>query len=153
MVFSAENLSRLADSPALGVAFVKNNIDEFLEVQDECDLDDDFMQKLLEADIGDGNRLRILATMDLGIFTGLRARAVLVGEILVRTGTKIDNLDADAVRAVILGSRPAATQISLLNRFHMMFDVEQVQDILQSMPSPLPEIKPGWGRRDLQTHR
>ncbi len=145
VVFSAENLSRLADSPALGVAFVKNNIDEFLEVQDECDLDDDFMQKLLEADIGDGNRLRILATMDIGIFTSLRVRAALVGEILVRTGTNIDNLDADAVRAVILGSRPAATQISLLNRFHMMFDVEQVHDILQSMPSPLPEIKPGWG--------
>ncbi|MNT45256.1 hypothetical protein D3C72_1818300 [compost metagenome] len=25
-----------------------------------------------------------------------------------------------------------------------MFDMEQVKAILQSMPSPLPDIKPGW---------
>ena len=42
-------------------------------------------------------------------------------------------------------SRPAETQISLLNLFHGMFDIEQVKGILQSMPSPLPDIKPGWG--------
>lgn len=145
VVFSAENLSHLAGSPALGVAFVKNNVSEFFEAQDECDLDDDFRQKLLEADVGDGARLKILAAMDLGIFTGIRARAALVGDIIARTRTKIDNIDADAARAIILSSGPAETQISLLNLFHGMFDIEQVKDILQSMPSPLPDIKPGWG--------
>lgn len=145
VIFSAENLSHLAGNPALGVAFVKNNIDEFFKAQDKCDLDDDFRQKLLEADVGDGTRLKILATMDLGILTDMHARAALVGDILARTRTKIDNLDADAACAVILHSRPAETQISLLNLLHGMFDIEQVKEILQSMPSPLPDIKPGWG--------
>jgi hypothetical protein len=145
VVFSAENLSHLAGTPALGVAFVTNNTDEFFEAHDECDLDDDFRQKLLEADVSDETRLKILATMDLGVLTDIGARAALVGDILARTRTKIDNLDADAARAVILSSRPAETQISLLNLFHGMFDIDQVKDILQSMPSPLPDIKPGWG--------
>ncbi|WP_156461833.1 hypothetical protein [Rhizobium sp. Leaf321] len=47
VVFSAENLSHLAGSPELGVAFVKNNVDDFFQAQNECGLDDDFRQKLL----------------------------------------------------------------------------------------------------------
>lgn len=144
VVFSADNLSRLAGDLALGVAFVKNNIDDFFKAQDECGLDDDFRQKLLEAEVGDETRLKILATMNLGVLPDMRARAALVGDVLARTRTKIDNLNADAARAVILSSRPAETQISLLNLLHGMFDVEQVKAILQSMPSPLPDIKPGW---------
>jgi len=144
VVFSAENLSHLKDNLALGVTFVKNNIEEFLQAQGDCDLDDDFRQKLLEADVSDGTRLKILGSMDLDIFTGISARAALVGDILARTRTKLDNLNAVAARAVMLSSRPAETQISLLNLFHRMFDVEQVKDILKSMPAPLPDIKRGW---------
>lgn len=142
--FSADNLSHLAGTPALGVAFVKNNMDDFFEVQDECGLDDDFRQKLLEAEIGDETRLKILAKMNLSVLPDIGARAALVGDILVRTRVKIGNLDADAARAVILSSRPAETQISLLNLLHEMFDIEQVKAILQSMPEPLPDIKTGW---------
>lgn len=145
VVFSAENLSHLKDNPTLGVTFVKNNIEEFLQAQDGCDLDDEFRQKLLEADVGDETKQKILGSMDLDIFTSISARAALVGDILARTRTKIDNLNAVAARAVILSSRPAETQISLLNLFHRMFDIEQVKDILKSMPAPLPDIKRGWG--------
>lgn len=145
VVFSAENFAYLAAEPELGVTFVTNNLDEFFEAQDECDVDDDFRQKLLEADVGDGTRLKILEKMDLSILPDKRGRAALIGDILARTRTMIDSLNADAARAVILSSRPAETQISLLNLLHELFDIEQVKDILQSMPSPLPEIKPGWG--------
>lgn len=142
--FSADNLSHLAGTRALGVTFVKNNMDDFFEAQDECGLDDDFRQKLLEAEIGDETRLKILAKMNLSVLPDIAARAALVGDILARTQIKIGNLDADAARAVILSSRPAETQISLLNLLHEMFNIEQVKAILQSMPSPLPDIKPGW---------
>ena len=145
VVFSADNLSHLAGNPALGVGFVTNNIDEFFEQQDECELDDDFRHKLLEADVDDATRLKILATMDLSILTDERARATLVGDILARTRAMIDNLSAEAARAVILSANPIETQISLLNLLHEMFDIEQVREILQSMPSPLPDIKTGWG--------
>ncbi|RYE37679.1 MAG: hypothetical protein EOP21_13580 [Hyphomicrobiales bacterium] len=144
VVFSAGSLSYLAGNPALGVAFVTNNIEEFFEAQDDCDLDDDFRHRLLEADVDDATRLKILATMDLSILTDERARAALVGDILARTRAKIDDLNADAARAVILSSGPIETQISLLNLLHGMFDIEQVREILQSMPPPLPDIKTGW---------
>lgn len=145
VTFSPENLSYLSGNPALGIAFVTNNIGSFIEAQDACDLDDDFRDKLLEADVNDATRLKILAKMDLSTLAEKRPRAALVGDILARTRTKIDDLSLDAARAVILSSRPTETQISLLNLLHGMFDIEQVREILQSMPPPLPDIKTGWG--------
>jgi hypothetical protein len=142
--FSASNLSRLSDDPSLGVAFVVRNIAEFFEVEGECDLDDDFRQNLLEADIKDENRLKIVRKMDFILLARMPSRAAIVGRILARTGVKIDNLGVDAARAVIVNSRPLATQISLFNMLHGMFDDQQARDILQSLPDPLPEIRPGF---------
>lgn len=148
--FSADNLAHLSDDPPLGVTFVMKNIAEFLEVESECDLDDDFRQKLLEADISDENRLKILRTMDLSVLAAVPARAAIVGGILARTGVKVDDLGVDAARAVIVNSRPLTTQISLFNALHGMFDDQQVRDILHSLPNPLPDIKPGFATPRLE---
>ena len=142
--FSASNLLHLSGDPPLGVIFVMKNIAEFFEVENECDLDDDFRQKLLEADISDENRLKILHTMDLSLLADMPSRAAIVGRILARTGVKIEDLGVDAARAVIVNSRPLATQISLFNMFHGMFDDQQVRDILHSLPDPFPDIRPGF---------
>lgn len=145
VTFSPDNLSRLEDNLELGVAFAVNNLDDFLEVQHECDLDDDFKHLLLEAEINDDTRLQILATMNLDSLSEESERAALVGDVLARTRRTIDNLSADAARAVILFAQPTETQISLLNLLHQMFNVEQVREILRLLPSPFPDIKLGWG--------
>lgn len=45
-----------------------------------------------------------------------------------------------AARAAgIVSSRPLATQLSLFNIFHEMFDDQQVRDTLHSLPDPLPD--------------
>lgn len=142
--FSPSNLAHLGDDLPLAATFVMKNISEFFKVEGECDLDDDVRHKLLEADISDENRLKILHTMDLSLLAHMPARAALVGKILARTGVKIDDLGADAARAVIVNSRPVATQISLFNMLHEMFDDQQVRDILHSLPDPLPDITPGF---------
>jgi hypothetical protein len=142
--FSASNFSHLDDHPSLAVAFVVKNIAKFFEVEAECALDDDFRQNLLEADISDENRLKIIRKMDFSLLVDMSSRAAIVGGILARTGVKIDNLGVDAARAVIMNSRPIATQISLLNMLHEMFDDQQVKDILHSLPDPFPDIKPGY---------
>ncbi|MEA1014667.1 P-loop NTPase fold protein [Sphingosinicella sp. LY1275] len=142
--FSPSNLDGLSDDPSLGVTFVMRNIEEFLKVEEECDLDDDFRQNLLEADISDENRLKILHAMDLSLLADMPPRAAIVGKILARTGVKIDDLGVDAARAVILSSRPLATQISLFNMLQGMFDDQQVRDILHSLPDPFPDIRPGF---------
>lgn len=142
--FSASNLSHLGTHPSLSVAFVVKNISKFFDIEDECALDDDFRQSLLEADISDENRLKIIRKMDSNLLANMPSRAAIVGRILARTGAKIDNLGIDAARAVIVSSRPLATQISLFNMLHGMFDDQQVRDILHSLPDPLPDIRPGF---------
>jgi hypothetical protein len=149
--FSADNLAHLSEDPPLGVTFVTKNIAEFFEVEGECDLDDDFRQKLLEADIRDENRLKILRTMDLSLLPNIPSRAATVGRILAATGVEIDNLGVDAARAVIVNSRPLTTQISLFNMLHGMFNDQQVREILQSMPNPLPDIKPGFAMPKIES--
>lgn len=144
VVFSASNLAHLSENSPLRVAFVEKNIEEFFEAESECNLDDDFRHKLLEANISDENRLRIIQMMDLNLLTELPARAATVGVILARTGIKIDEMSIDSARAIILNGKPLATQIKLLNMLHVMFDDQQVKDILQSLPDPLPDIRPGF---------
>lgn len=152
VAFSADSLSQLGDNPALRAAFVVRNIAAFLEVEGECALDDDFRQILLEAKISDEDRLKIIRAMDLGLLSGMASRAALIGPIVARTGVKLDNLDADSARAVIVNTPPLATQITLLNILHDQFDDLQLRDLLQALPYPLPDIKPGSGMRRLESN-
>lgn len=142
--FSPANLAHLRDDVPLGVKFVKNNIRQFFEAENECELDDDFREKLLEAEITDEDRLRLLRSMNLDLFASSPPRAAIVGKILARTGVAVENLGVDAARAIIVNSRPRDTQISLFNMVHRKFDDHQVRELLQSLPDPLPDIKPGF---------
>lgn len=144
ITFSANSLGYLSGDPRLGITFVIKNITEFFEIEDECDVNDEFRQKLLEADISDENRLKIISKMDLSLLAATPSRAANVGRILARTGVKMEDIGADAARAVIVHSRPLATQISLFNLLHEKFDNQQVIDILHSLPNPLPDIRPGF---------
>ncbi|MDP2049603.1 MAG: hypothetical protein Q8K33_12040 [Cypionkella sp.] len=142
--FSASNLSHLGTPHPFGVAFVAKNIAEFFEIEGGCALDDDFRQNLLEADISDENRVTIIRKMDSSLLANMSSRAAIVGGIIARTGAKIDNLGIDAARAIIVSSRPLATQISLFNMLHGIFDDQKVRGILHSLPDPLPDIRPGF---------
>ena len=142
--FSPENLVHLDDNVALGVAFVAKNVAKFFEVQSECAVDDGFREKLLEADLNDEDLLQIIRSMDLTLLDGMPARAAIVGRILARTGVVVDDLGVGAARAVILNARPLEAQISLFNMLHERFDDQQVREILQALPEPLPDIRPGW---------
>lgn len=142
--FSPSNLSHLGNHPGLGVPFVVRNITDFFAVEGECSLDDDFRQMLLEADISDENRLKIVRKMDLSLLVEKPSRAAIVGSILCRTGVKIADLGVGPARSIIVNSRPISTQISLFNVYHELFDDQQVGDILRSLPDPLPDIKPGY---------
>ncbi|MFF2324181.1 ATP-binding protein [Agrobacterium sp. NPDC058088] len=148
--FSAKNLSHLGSDLSLGVKFVANNIDEFFKVEEECELEDNFREKLLESNLTDESRLKIIRAMDLSLLAGAPARAALIGKILSRTGIVTENLGMDAAREVILKSHPFETQILLFNMLHEKFDDDQVREILKALPDPLPEIKPGWVTPKLQ---
>ena len=142
--FSPSNLSHLGNHPGLGVPFVVRSITDFFAAEGECSLDDDFRQMLLEADIRNENRLKIVRKMDLSLLVEKPSRAAIVGSILCRTGVKISDLGVGPARSIIVNSGPISTQISLFNVYHELFDDQQVGDILRSLPDPLPDIKPGY---------
>lgn len=142
--FSADALARLADDRPSAATFVRNNIDDFFALEHELSLDDDLREAILTTDISDENRLRIVRSMDLAGLSGNPSRAALVGGIVARNGVAVDELEADAARAVILASSPLHTQVSLLNLLHLRFDNPGVRDLLRALPHPLPSIGPGW---------
>lgn len=150
--FSPGNLSWISDHVSLAVTFVKNHLGEYFDKESECDLGDDFRERLLEADIGDEDRLKIVSAMDLGALHGLPSRAAIIGNIIHRTGALAENLEADAAREIIVNSHPLNTQIALFNMLHEKFDDRRVREILQSLPEPLSDIKPGWTTPILKTN-
>lgn len=120
------------------------NIEKYFEIEIARELDDSFRERLLKADLSDENRLKKLREMNFAALPEMPARAALVGGILARTGKKFDDFGIEAARAVIVSSRPLATQVALFNMFHELFDDGQVTDILKGLPNPLPDIKPGF---------
>lgn len=144
VTFSASTLAQLEDDVALAAAFAACNIDEFFRLEDELDASEDLKQRLLETDITDDSRLRIIRSMDLSVLHEAHALAALVGRILARTGDVVPDMDAEAIRAVVLRSRPLETQITLFNMFQDRLEDAEVRDLLALLPDPMPDIRPGW---------
>lgn len=145
IVFSSETFSALHEDRDLQTLFVAKNINRYFEIEDQCPLDDDLREGLLNSDITDDQKVRIIGAMDLAQLPTQPTRSAIVGRILARTAANIDQIDADAARAIIVHSRPVGIQISLLNKFRSKLDTQQVRDILLSLPEPFSDIKPGWG--------
>jgi hypothetical protein len=144
VTLSADALAQLKDDVSLAAAFVTGNIDEFFKLVDELDVSEDLKERLLEADIADDRRLRIIRSMDLSVLHDIPSRAALVGRILARTGVVVENLYAEGRHAVILRSRPLETQIALFNLLQDRLEDAEVRDLLALLPNPMPDIRPGW---------
>lgn len=144
ITFSAGALAQLEEDVSLAAAFVTGNIDEYFRLKDELDVSEDLKERLLEADIADDSRLRIIRSMDLSVLHDMPSRAALVGRILARTGVVVENLAVEGTRAVILHSRPLETQISLFNMLQDRLEDAEVRELLTLLPNPMPDIRPGW---------
>lgn len=144
ITFSASALAQLEDDVSLAAAFVTGNIDEFFRLEGELDVSEDLMERLLEADLANDSRLRIIRSMDLSVLHDMPSRAALVGRILASTGVVVENLNAESMHAVILRSRPLNTQVSLFNMLQDRLEDAEVRNLLALLPDPLPDIRPGW---------
>lgn len=144
VTFSAGTLAQLADDIPLAAAFAAGNIGDFFSLEDELDVSEDLKQRLLETDITDDSRLRIIRSMDLSVLHDAPTLAALVGRILARTGVTVQNMDAKAMRAVVVRSRPLKTQITLFNMVQNRLEDADVRDLLAQLPDPMPDIRPGW---------
>lgn len=144
ITFSKENLDTLDRETDLPVLFVARYIDSYLASPETFALDDDFHELLLEGDLSDSEKRAIIGLIDMDTLTERPTRAALIGPILDRTDVSISGFDSAAAKALILHSKPVGTQISLLNKLHGMMTVDEVHQILMSLPEPFSEITTGY---------
>jgi hypothetical protein len=145
--FRKENFLRLEDNEDLQLLFVVKNIQDYVENLSQFAVDDEFHEKILKQDIGDGHKVGIIQVMDISSLGNFPTRAALIGPVLARAHTIIgDRVNAEAAEAMVINSKPISVQIALFNKFQNKLDDDQVRHIVQKLPDPFPEIKVGWNR-------
>ncbi len=144
IIFSKENLDLLDVEKDLPILFVAENIETYLANPDTFTIDDDFREKLLKGDTKDGDKRAIIDLMDMSALAEYPDRAALIGPILDRSDVQLPHLDSMSARSLILNSEPIETQISLFNKVHSTMTVEEVRQVLASLPKPFSEITTGY---------
>ncbi|MZR30234.1 ATP-binding protein [Sneathiella sp. DP05] len=144
ITFSKSNFARLADHLDYQVSFIEKNIERYFEIKDQFTFDDDFREKLLNSDITDDQKLRIIGDMDMALIAGLPARAFAIGALFYRTNADFSYLTDEAAQAVIISTKPVEVQVALFNKCHNILSDDQIRQTLQKMPDPFPDFKPGW---------
>ncbi|WP_292516403.1 ATP-binding protein [Mesorhizobium sp.] len=151
ITFSEASFAFLEGKEDLQVLYVANNIDRYLADKAKFTLDDDFRQKLLISKISDDRKLKIIADMDLTSLASLPDRASVIGQIFHRAGADFDDLSAEVAQALVIHSKPIATQISLFNRYQKALSDEEIWATLNQLPKPFSEIEPGWKQPTIPT--
>jgi len=144
ITFDKASLDALATEPALQLLFLAANVVTYLAAPDTFELDDEFRERLLRAEIDIGHKRAIVDLMDLGTLPDLPERAALIGPIIDRSEAKIPELDAGVVQTLIAHSRPISTQIALFNAYHSVLTDADVRQVLDSLPRPFSEIRTGY---------
>lgn len=144
VTFDAANLTSLDGAVDLKTVFVAQNITSYLRDPNSFSVDDDLRERLLAADISDGEKRAIIGLMDLSGLPTLPERAGIIGPILLRTNCALPSLTPDIVKAIIVSSKPVGTQIRLLNLLHEKLDKNEVREVLGQLPEPYSNIQTGY---------
>lgn len=137
ITFTEESLDALADNRDLQVLFVATNIDTYLADPDSFALDDGFREGLLQSEIDNVTKLRLVELMDLEALVGLPERSALIGSIIDNADANIPNLNGSIAQSLITDSTPIATQISLFNKLYSLMTDDEVHQVLDNLPKPL----------------
>ena len=151
IIFSEAAFSHLADYQDYQVLFTVKNIDDYFDVKSELSLDDDFRERLLNSQIDDDQKLKIVDDMDLNLLAGLPSRASVIGNLFYSADVDISGLTAEAAQALIVNTDPIEVQVSLFNKCREILSDDQVRQTLQQMPDPFPDFKPGGGHPRIPT--
>lgn len=143
VAFGKDSFDALDEHADLQILFVAANIASYLADADAFALDDDVHEELLGAEIDTSEKRAIVDLMDLSALAERPERAALIGPIVDRANASIPQIDASAVQALIVHSRPVATQISLFNKCQALLSDEEVRYVLANLPDPFSEIATG----------
>lgn len=144
VTLSRDALDVLADEANLQVLFVATNIGTYLADPEALQLDDDFRERLLRAQITEDEKASVIALMDLNVVASLPERAAVLGPLLDRTGIDSSKVTASSAEALILHSSALSTKLSLLNKLNSVLPDDGVRRILAELPEPYSDIKTGY---------
>jgi len=146
IIFSEPAFSYLADHDEYQLLFVVYNIESYFENKDQFALDDDFREKLLNSEIDDIHKLKVVEDMDLSLINGLTKRASMIANLVHRTDADLSNWPAEAAQALITHAETSLKQVSLFNKCQKFLSKDQIRQVLSSMPQPFSRIEPGWAQ-------
>ncbi|UXC17454.1 YobI family P-loop NTPase [Comamonas squillarum] len=150
ITFNKANLDVIDDNQDLQLIFVKNNIHAYLDEHEHFSLGDNFNEKLLQSDIDNSIKLKLVELMNLGASENPPERFALIGSIIHITDGNISSIDKKIAQLLIIHSSPVETQISLLNKYNSLLSDEDVRFILAALPRPYSDIKIGYNSPKLK---
>lgn len=150
ITFTKESFDALAGHYELQVLFVATNIGSYLADPNSFALDDDFLEELLQSEIDNKVKLKIIDLMNLVLLVDLPKRSGVIGPIIANTDYDNSSLNASIAKSLIKYSLPEATQISLFNKFSSLMKDNEIRDVLASLPKPFSEIKTGYRKPKLK---
>lgn len=142
--FTKESFDALSDIEDIKVLFVATNLNTYLSDPNIFALDDEFLEALLRSNIYNAGKLGVVQLMNLEALTDLPERSALIGPIISGADFTISKISGSSAQSLIINSRPIATQISLLNKYHSLMSDNEVRHILANLPHPFSEIKTGY---------
>ena len=143
IIFTQSSIEELMDKSELLLYFLEKNIEKYLEEPNEFILDDSFLEELLLKGINNRNKLRLIELMDLEVLDDYPSRAEIIGKILEGNSTALTGLGENAIKSLVVYSKPEKIQISLLNKYQEYIDDDSVLEILSSLQSPYSKINYG----------
>lgn len=141
--FTKDSFDQLVDNEVLQVLFVSTNIDDYLADPDTFELNDEFLENLLEVEFSDDRKLKIIELMDLDAVIGLPKRSKIIGSILCESAITVSDFNANVLQSMIENLEPDPKKITLLNKYHHLLEKDQVFNVLEKLPKPFCGIKIG----------
>ncbi|MFG1497818.1 ATP-binding protein [Saccharospirillum sp. HFRX-1] len=147
--FNKENIEAVSEDRELQVFFVTTNINKYLSHPENFELNDDFLEDILQSIIDNSVKLEVIKIMDLNALTNRPERAALIGSILA-DNTKISLPGANVVQSMIEASKQLTVKITLFNKYQEILSNSEVRRILSILPDPFCKITIGHHKPKLK---
>ncbi|WP_457934025.1 hypothetical protein LOS73_17010 [Pseudoalteromonas sp. SCSIO 43210] len=115
--------------------FVINNIDSFMELEEEIDVSEDLIASLLKAKVAIKYKIDLL--YELSVFDeDDKDLAIEIAELIFTGNCKVDQINPEILTWVTYGSRSIETSLSLICMLFDRWDEDEVFDILNNLDEP-----------------
>jgi hypothetical protein len=139
VAFSSGALEQLEEDH-LKALFIELNFESYRTVREKVPITDDIRVRLLKSNLALPHKLAIVADVAIDEVPGNPSLAAAIGPVLGQSSAAVADPDYSFIQAVIVNSRPASLQVSLLNKLHRSLTPQEVRTIIEQLPKPYSDI-------------